>query len=331
MRSDETNGGNPFRQMLGSHNLSEDVLGVLMAAHTQSTVSQYNVYVRKWLSFCKDNNVNMLSPTLKQVLDYLVLLYNNGSGYSVVNSAKSALSGILYNFDGVSLGKHPLVVKFMKGISRLRPPAVRYDVRWDPEILLSYFEKLPEDTELNLSQISYKLCSLLTLVTAQRVQTMKSIMLENIIMGDPVQIVLNSRLKTTNIHNRNPVLVLPVFLQRPKLCVVSCLRRYLEITKDIRKSEQLFVTINRPHDSASTKTISRWLVNTLELAGVDISKYTAHSFRMTGSSQALQNGVPSNIIMERVGWSSKSDTFAKFYSRPIEDRSKFVNAVLSKT
>lgn len=311
-------------------NLSEGVTSVLIAAHAKNTIDQYNVYVRKWVLFCKARNVTVLAPKLHEVLNFLHELYETGSGYSVVNSAKSALSGLLGNIEGLTVGQHPLVVKFMKGIGRLRPPSVKYDVRWDPEDLLIYLEGLPDNDKLQFSQLTLKLSALLALVTAQRVQTLQSIKIGNILWGNPVQISLPERLKTSSIRNKNPVLVLPIFTERPKLCVVKCLEQYVEVTKLIRQSDSLFISVNKPHGSVSTQTISRWLVKVLGLAGIDVSKYTAHSYRMTGSSQALQKGVQANVVMASVGWSRRSNTFARFYQRPIEDRGEIVNAILRK-
>ena len=48
-------------------------------------------------------------------VEFLVLLYKSGLGYSAINTARSALSSTLVLQDGEKLGEHPLVVRCMIG------------------------------------------------------------------------------------------------------------------------------------------------------------------------------------------------------------------------
>ena len=62
---------------------------------------------------------NHLQSTLKQNLDFLTTLYREGLSYSAINSASSALSALGIIQEGFTVGSHPIVVRFMKGINNL--------------------------------------------------------------------------------------------------------------------------------------------------------------------------------------------------------------------
>lgn len=60
----------------------------------------------------------------------------------------------------------------------------------------------------------------------------------------------------------------------------------------------------------------------LELSGIDISIFQAHSFRGASCSTAFLSGVTLKDILSTANWSSAS-TFHRFYNRNIKSRSQF--------
>ena len=79
--------------------------------------------------------------------------------------------------------------------------------------------------------------------------------------------------------------------ENPKICVVKTLSHYLERTQSFREQEtKLFLTYQKPHRAVSASTISRWIKSMLKRAGVDTSKFGAHSTRAASSSAAKQAG-----------------------------------------
>ena len=57
-----------------------------------------------------------------------------------------------------------------------------------------------------------------------------------------------------------------------KLCVVAHLKRYIELTQDLKSSGKLFISYMKPHQAISKDTISRWCKTVMELSGIDIQK-----------------------------------------------------------
>ena len=44
--------------------------------------------------------------------------------------------------DGFSIGSHPLIVRFTKGVYNLRPARLRYSQVWDISCVLQFFRKI---------------------------------------------------------------------------------------------------------------------------------------------------------------------------------------------
>ena len=70
--------------------------------------------------------------------------------------------------DGVSVGSHPIVIRFMKGIYNLRPPVSRYVKTWNVNIVLNKLRNLSPVKYISLKVLSMKLAMILCLVLAGR-------------------------------------------------------------------------------------------------------------------------------------------------------------------
>ena len=62
-----------------------------------------------------------LHPPVTDVLEFLQELYARGLGYSCLNTARSALSSFIVLDGNVTVGNHPLVQRFLKGVFQTRP------------------------------------------------------------------------------------------------------------------------------------------------------------------------------------------------------------------
>ena len=56
------------------------------------TTKQYRVYLDKWKNFATARNENSVHPSVANVIDFMTHLYDTGSSYSAINTARSALS-----------------------------------------------------------------------------------------------------------------------------------------------------------------------------------------------------------------------------------------------
>ena len=66
-----------------------------MNSWRNSTCKSYSSYLRKWEEFAFQYNFNVWNPNISDVLEFLTFLKDQGCGYSVINTARSALSTII--------------------------------------------------------------------------------------------------------------------------------------------------------------------------------------------------------------------------------------------
>ena len=255
---------------------------------------------------------------MSSALDFLTELVDEGAHYSTVNTARCALSSLLWTDDHKSgtFGNHPLVVRFMRGVYNLRPLLPRYSSTWDVSPVLRYISSLEPLNEITLKQLSHKLVSLCALTTGQRAQTLSLLNLRNInIIDGVVKFNITELVKTSKANKQQPTVILSMYSPDKTLCVVRTLLEYIKRTKYIRKDNlKLFLSYVPPHGEVGVETICRWLKQSLVSSGIDVSVFKAHSFRSASTSAAASKGLPVNIILETAGWSN-AKTFATFYNR----------------
>lgn len=299
--------------------LPVDTTDIIMSSWSKSTQQKYATYINQWLSFCESNGTNYLHATTKDGLKYLTQVFNNGRHYHTVAAARSALSSIIPSTNGILFGEQPLVTKFVKGVSKLRPPFPKYSSVWDAGKVLDFFRSLPDNQQMTLKQLTLKVTTLLCLVLCQRAQTIHSFRTDYLqVASEGLHIAFPSNLKTTRPgYHPEPVLV-PRYPADVHICPVAAVEAYLLKTEALRGSEdkKLMVSYVSPYKGVSTKTISRWLKKTLSDANIDVSIFQGHSVRAAGTCKAKAAGVPIPNILKMAGWTG-ARTFAKHYDKPV--------------
>lgn len=249
-------------------------------------------------------------------MEFLTALFHQGIGYSALNTARSALSTYVL-CDGISAGKHPLVIRLLKGIFKLRPALPRNAVTWDPELVLVYLRKLSPVKQLTLRLLTMKTVTLLALLSSQRAQTLHLLDIRNInVSQNNVKCRFGDLLKHTRPGMHQPELTLKAYAPDRRLCLVTVLTEYLQRTKPLRTHNQLFISFLKPHAPVAKDTVSRWLKQTLSTAGIDMTIFTPHSTRAASTSAASRAKVPIDSILKTAGWTQMS-TFARYYNKPV--------------
>ena len=244
--------------------------------------------MERWLAFCRERKINHSSPKLGEALEFLTSLYNQGLTYSIINTARSALSLIL-NIEGpYPFGSHPLVSRFLKGIYETRKPQPKYNTILDVAIVLKHLKTLEPLEELSLNDFTLKLLLLLLLATGQRGETIYVLSLDGMTMS-PLSCTFDlvELIKTSKRNKRTDSIDIHGYQVDNGLCPLLTLKEYLKRTAPMRGTERkLFVNIIQPHKGVSRHTISRWAKLGLESARIDTSQFTAHSTRAATSSKA---------------------------------------------
>lgn len=264
------------------------------------------------------------------MLDFLLSLFKSGLSYSSVHTARCALSTFIM-LDCQPCGSHPMVCRFLKSVFQQRPPASRYSEVWDVKDVLTFLSSI-QTSVCSLKDLSIKLVLLMSLVTAQRGQTLHLLSLDKLSDNDSELVFrFNSLLKQSKPGRLPKPFVLKVYPENRELCVVTALREYIERTVSLRGTEKkLLVGYIKPHKAVSRDTVSRWIKTGLTRAGVDTGLFAAHSTRAAATSAAFSAAVPVKDILEKADWSSET-TFARFYNKPlIHKENALARAVLSQ-
>ena len=308
-------------------------MDILTASWRPSTKKQYQVYIRRWTEYCDIRGLNFTSNSVENVVEFLSELFHAKQlSYSAINIARSALSTFL-TLEGSqhTVGTHPLIVRFMKGIFQLAPPKARYQEIWDVQVVFNHLRKLSPAKTLSLRDLTLKVSMLLALISAQRAQSLHLLNLDNMRVKDSaITFTFSDHLKQ-NTPGRSPyTLRLPAYPPDRRLCIVTYLKQYIQRTSAVRGSERyLLISYRKPCGRVSSQTISRWIKTCMKEAGIDISVYKAHSTRAAATSAANKMDVPLPHIIAQAGWANEK-TFRKFYRKPVVEKQseKFALALL---
>lgn len=281
--------------------------------------------------FCGRQKIDPVCVSVTDTINFLSELFiNYNLSYSAVNSARSALSALTLNAPR-KIGSHPLVVKFMQGVYNLKPTNPRYKQIWDVSLLINYLVVLQPLEELSLVDLTYKLVCLVAVISAARCDTISKLCLENMVLyNDKVVFNVTDLIKQSRPGFKNPQIVIRSYPMDTRKCPLITLLRYLEVTKKLRKDNKrgsLFISTQRPHSGVTSATIGRWIKKTLVAAGIDTSRFTAHSVRSATVSKLKKKGVPVDFILSCVGWTNHQ-TFARYYNKPIQEETNVTEVVL---
>lgn len=267
---------------------------------------------------------------VNQILIFLAELKNEGLQYSALNTARSALGSFTVLSSGRAIGTEPLISRFLKGVFNSCPPKPRYKYIWDVGVVLDYIRGIPPVQELDLKQLSLKLCFLIAVTTAQRIQTLDLLQVDQLnFQDDSASFMIFKLVKQSRPGHSGMEVTLKAYPSDVRLCVLKTLQVYLQKTSVLRGREQaLFISYKKPHRKVSKDTLARWIKTVLHNAGIDTSKFKAHSTRAAATSAAESRKVPVSDILATAGWTSEN-TFRTFYKKPILSGVSFADAILN--
>lgn len=263
----------------------------------------------------------------------------------------AAISAMHARIDGVTVGSHTLVSRFLKGVRRLRPPRRNPLPSWDLSLVLAMLRQPPfeplETAELSL--ISMKTAFLLAMASAKRVGELHAFSVSPDCLqwhpeGTGVTLWPNPSFlpKCIPLTYVNQPLTLMAFSSPDPgagpanmLCPVRALRLYIDKTADFRLSDALFVCYggSRRGGRVSKQRLSKWIVSAITLAysvnaSTAPSRVRCHSTRSVAASWAALKGVPLVDVCSAASWSSAC-TFTRFYSVNVASRNPVATAVLA--
>ena len=155
---------------------------IIAASLRDSTKKKYEGYIKRWKRFCSENDVKHAS--VSDVINFLTMLFESNNSYSAIKTAKAAVSQTVCLPPFSSIGDHPLIIKFMKGVFNLRPPKTKSGFIWDVSKLFNFFKSKADNDNLNFYDLSCKTLCILLLLCGGRVNTAYNFRVDEILIND---------------------------------------------------------------------------------------------------------------------------------------------------
>lgn len=283
----------------------------------------YETYWRGFSRWTAQRDIDPFSASPAQVADYLVHLFHDRDlATSSVGIARSAISCFAKPYKGAPLGEHRRICDLIKAFRNIRPPLARYSATWSIDCLVDYWDLQPENSLLTLKLLTLKVVSLIAISSLSRADEIAHLLRENFAEDESdLAFLLDKRPKNCKTGPIPPVRVVAV-PDRPNSCPVICVREYMRHTQEFRERddsfprEKLLLSLDSRHCAVKVMTISRWIQQAMNLAGIDTSCFKAHSIRGAAASHLASKGLPLGAIMKKGKWKSTS-TLRRFYLRDL--------------
>ncbi|KAL9957098.1 hypothetical protein ACROYT_G038697 [Oculina patagonica] len=310
-----------YRQNLLADGISEQT-SELLRSHSwrTGTAGAYNSAWKQWSSWCRQRKIDPFCSSVASVADYLTEMLKQGKSYRTINSHRSAISAFHPPIGGVRVGQHELICKVVGACFNANPPQPRYVVTWDVDKVLDYIHGLGDNSTLSNKWLTLKLSILLALSSAGRCSDLRALDVRYMSIKDSSIVFELAQLTKSRKKGQNPIKqTFEKFEDDPLLCVFSTITCYLERSKGWRadsNKHQLLLSYVKPHKGVVPCTIAGWLVQLMNLAGIDTSEFRAHSVRGASTSKAKAKGLSCKEIMEIAKW-RKESTFRRHYLREV--------------
>ncbi len=325
--------------------LPQEVALTITSARAPSMRRAYTLKWNLFVEWCSSHQEDPRRCSIRAVLSFLQQGLERRLSPSTLKVYVAAISAYHDPVEGKSVGKHNLVVRFLRGARRLNPPRPPSLPSWDLALVLRALITAPFEPlqSVELKFLSMKTLLLTALASIKRVGDLQAFSVDDsCLQFGPADSSATLRprpgyvpkVPTTPFRDQVVNLqALPPEEADPALallCPVRALRQYTDRTQSFRTSEQLFVCYGgqQKGKAVSKQRMAHWIVDAITLAyeaqGVPCPlRLRAHSTRGVASSWALARGASLADICRAAGWATPN-TFARFYSLRVEPVSSCV-------
>ena len=223
------------------------------------------VYKSKWASFvkwCGSHKVDFRSPSVNQIADFLLYLYQRKLQPSTIDGYRTAIADMVGNQE-VNISKDENLTRLLDSFHRDKPKGRRGVPSWNLSLVLHQLNKAPFEPmrKVSLKHLTFKTVFLLALGSGKRRSEIHAWLFKNIrhqenwsqvsLYPTPMFISKNQ------LAREGPTSVAPVVIpalapsldrdlkEDRSLCPVRALRYYLDRTKDLRKGKELVFVSRR--------------------------------------------------------------------------------------
>jgi hypothetical protein len=337
--------------------LSKMALKLVKRSKRRSTNTNYGHKWSEWVKYCKENKVQALKPRSHQFANFLAYLHEvKNQSYASILNYRSAIKDTL-KCCGASNTNRLLTNYKIKGVvdgikgsipmKHIKSPL------WDLFLVLKYlrgpnFE--PIET-CPIKQLSMKTLFLVMLACSRRISGIHAL------SGIPQDVQFSKDDFTYTLkflpefrakNQKETIFSKPIVIKNLYRitddedrfnCPVRCLKRYLKVTQQNRRSKRrLFLPLRKGAEKDLTKnTLSIWIRNLISEAYLDAklpipkSASKTHEIRKISTSTGFALNLSLESLMEAAYWYS-DNTFCNHYLRDVviskEDNSFGINAMV---
>ncbi len=157
-----------------------DVAEVVETILHSRAPSMRKLYALKWkvfTSWCSDHQVDPVNCPVGTVLEFLQDRFTAGLAPSTLKVYVAAISAYHITLGGMSMGKDPLVSRFLRGTLRLRPAARTRVLTWDLAIVLQGLSLAPFEPleEVPAKFLTLKALFLLAISSLKRIGDLQAL------------------------------------------------------------------------------------------------------------------------------------------------------------
>ncbi|KAI2666099.1 ORF V: Enzymatic polyprotein [Labeo rohita] len=329
----------PGRDASDLSGLPQAVIETITQSRAPSTRQAYALRWGLFVDWCSSRGEDPQRCTIAVVLSFLQEKLERRLSPSTLKVYVAAIAAYHDAVDGTSLGKHQLIVRFLRGARRVNPPRPHPIPSWDLSVTLQGLREAPFEplASVELKYLSLKTALLTALASIKRVGDLQAFSVDEACLefgpGDS-HVILRPRpgyvpkVPTTPFRDQVVNLqALPLEEADPAsalLCPVRALRIYVDRTRHFRRTEQLFVCFGgqQKGNAVSKQRLAHWVVDAISLSYQNQGEpcplgVRAHSTRSVASSYALAHGASLADICRAAGWATPN-TFPRFYNLRVE-------------
>ncbi|KAI2663377.1 Transposon Ty3-G Gag-Pol polyprotein [Labeo rohita] len=304
----ETLGVAPEGAHLLASGLSTEVVETILQSRAPSTRKLYALKWKLFTSWCGRHQQDPVNCPVGSVLEFLQDRLSAGLSHSTLKVYVAAIAAYHAPLGGLSVGKDPLVSRFLRGALRLRPPVRSRVPSWDLSLVLEALCGPPFEPieEISDRLLTIKTVLLIAITSLKRVGDLQALSVAPSFLDfapAPRPVVLQAFCP--------PPFREPDQQKLNCMCPVRALDTYVHRAARWRKSDQLFVCYGPAKRGfpATKQTLSRWIVDAISTAYESSGLppplgVKAHSTRSVSASKAFLEGVSMQDICNAAGWST---------------------------
>ena len=304
-----------FRNTHGLRDVNDSTFQLVKAGWRGSSNDRYERAWSAFLRFLRTRRIQVASVSVKDILEYLSLLYSKGLSYSTLNIHRSAISMTLPQVDGAPTGQHPMVKRLMKGVFNQRPPSRRLYPSWNASDVVKIFEEWPSPPQFK--DLIRKTAFLLAMASARRPSELASFRISPQFFSSnatSARFVPTRLSKTDRPDHMGPAIIVYRLADCPSLCPVKSTEELISARSSLDiHHDFLFCADSSPYAPLSTSAFSRRISWVLQRAGVSAPP---GSTRAMSASAAFSGSLDLGAILRAGDWSG-ADTFFRFYCRDL--------------